>query len=130
MTYAISGSGIIHETLDDEVIIANLNEGIYYSIRGSGTLIWQFLIANHSLSSIEFLFSEKYNQPIALSSFIEELQKENILIPSKLSSASPVTPAWPATFQDPVLERYDEMKNLLMLDPIHEVDEQGWPHQK
>ena len=28
------------------------------------------------------------------------------------------------------LNRYADMKDLLMLDPIHEVDEKGWPSKK
>jgi hypothetical protein len=27
------------------------------------------------------------------------------------------------------LETYDDMADLLLLDPIHEVSEQGWPHR-
>jgi hypothetical protein len=30
-------------------------------------------------------------------------------------------------FEPPVLEQYTDMQDLLLLDPIHEVDEQGWP---
>jgi hypothetical protein len=30
----------------------------------------------------------------------------------------------------PVLERYTDMQELLFLDPIHDVDESGWPHRK
>jgi hypothetical protein len=26
-----------------------------------------------------------------------------------------------------VLQKYTDMADLLLLDPIHEVDEQGWP---
>jgi hypothetical protein len=29
-----------------------------------------------------------------------------------------------------VLERYTDMQELLLLDPIHDVDESGWPHRK
>jgi hypothetical protein len=26
--------------------------------------------------------------------------------------------------------KYSDMEDLIMLDPIHEVDESGWPHPK
>jgi hypothetical protein len=28
----------------------------------------------------------------------------------------------------PVLNKYTDMQDLLLLDPIHEVDERGWPN--
>lgn len=130
MKYALPGTGIIHEFLDDEIIIANLNEGIYYSIRGSGVLIWQLLLGGRSLSSIESLFSEKYGKPLFFSDFISHLEKENLLISTNSCEETPLSLHWPTAFHPPELERYDEMKNLLMLDPIHEVDEQGWPNRK
>jgi hypothetical protein len=31
-------------------------------------------------------------------------------------------------FEPPILERFDDMQELLLLDPVHEVsDEEGWP---
>ena len=28
----------------------------------------------------------------------------------------------------PQIERFTDMQELLLLDPIHEVDDTGWPH--
>ena len=33
-----------------------------------------------------------------------------------------------AKFEKPVLQKYSDMQDLLLLDPIHEVDEMGWPN--
>jgi hypothetical protein len=30
----------------------------------------------------------------------------------------------------PLLRKYTDMRDLLLLDPIHDVDEQGWPVRK
>lgn len=130
MSFTTSGTEIIYEVLDDEVIVANLDAGIYYSIRNSGVLIWQLLIAGYSLLSIQSLFAEKYGPISSLAPFIDRLLEENLLVPKEDLSPSAFNFSWPAAFSMPTLERYDEMKNLLMLDPIHEVDEQGWPHRK
>jgi len=130
MAYTIYNTGVLHELLSDEVIIANLNEGIYYSIQGSGVAIWQLLLAGHSLSSIESLFSEKYGSTPSLAPFLERLIKENLLVSTLDFSPSLPSLTWPTAFSPPELERYDEMKHLLELDPIHEVVEQGWPERK
>ena len=32
-------------------------------------------------------------------------------------------------FEAPVLEKYTDMQTLLLVDPVHEVDDRGWPHE-
>jgi hypothetical protein len=34
----------------------------------------------------------------------------------------------PAAFEPPLLEKFTDMEDLLLLDPVHEVDGRGWPH--
>jgi hypothetical protein len=29
-----------------------------------------------------------------------------------------------------MLERYEDMQDLILLDPVHEVEEEGWPRAK
>lgn len=33
----------------------------------------------------------------------------------------------PAGYRPPVLEVFADMQDLLLLDPIHDIDEVGWP---
>ena len=40
----------------------------------------------------------------------------------QLAAAAP-----PRAPGDPMIESYDDMADLLLLDPVHEVGEQGWP---
>ena len=30
-------------------------------------------------------------------------------------------------FEEPKLEKYSDMEDLLLLDPIHDVEDEGWP---
>jgi len=39
-------------------------------------------------------------------------------------------PASDGPFVAPVLERYEDMQDFLLVDPIHEVDDSGWPNKK
>ncbi len=68
-------------------------------------------------------------------SLIDELVAESLIVPAKDApvgaSSEPLGTAGPeAPFVLPVLERYTDMQELLLLDPIHDVDESGWPHRK
>lgn len=130
----IPGTAVVHEFLDDEVIIANLDSGIYYSARGAGIPIWELLVAGHSMQAAESLLLERYpamsrDIGTALAAFVQQLCSEHLLIEAE-GNMAPLTESevhYPEAYQAPVLEKYDEMKDLLMLDPVHEVDEQGWP---
>ena len=125
----LRSKAVIHELLDHEVILADLDSGIYYSILGCGIPIWQLIMAGYDPSGIQALFVEKYGSSQGVQEFIDQLVGEKILVPSADVNPGPFPKdlLWPEPFAAPFLDKYEEMKNLLMLDPIHEVDEQGWP---
>jgi len=59
---------------------------------------------------------------------------ESLLVPLA-SAPSPASTRKPSLLADapfvlPVLERYTDMQELLLIDPIHDVDETGWPRRK
>lgn len=133
-TFQLAGTAIIHELLDQEVIIANLNTGIYYSLRETSVAIWQLLLTNHSLAEIAQQFSQQYALPVtqiiqSVSPFVSQLLQEELIIENQIQtpSSQPSGLIWSSVFTLPTLEKFEEMSALLMLDPIHEVDEQGWP---
>ncbi len=70
---------------------------------------------------------------------LDELRQEGILSPDpdavdgdgRATGLPPETPPRAGTpkpaFRRPVLEKFADMKDILQLDPIHEVDQLGWP---
>jgi hypothetical protein len=137
--YRIQAGKIECETIDDEVIIIQLDTGNYYTLSGLGAFIWHSLGAQPTLSEIlprvnAHYETEATSQPQAeIQSFLNELVSENLVerVADAVSSAPAGDQAAPATrlpYVPPVLERYSDMQALLVLDPIHEVDAQGWPH--
>ena len=34
-----------------------------------------------------------------------------------------------AVFESPKLEKHSDMREFLLVDPIHHVDDRGWPHK-
>ena len=129
--FKIRSKAVIHELLDNEIILADLDSGTYYSIRGSGIPVWQLLLCGYSLDAITALFRGRYgaDHSDALGHFVDLLVNEQLLIPDaeEKEACPPPSVLWPEQFDLPFFEKYEEMKELLMLDPIHEVDEQGWP---
>ena len=130
-SYQVASNAVIYELLDDELILANLQVGTYYSVKESGIPIWQLLAAGCSLSFIEEKFKERYRLDFSASilHFVTAALNEKLLIARETkNNDSPLTSLyWPETCQEPLFTAYEEMKNLLLVDPIHEVDEKGWP---
>lgn len=129
------GPEIVHETVDGEVIAIDLANGSYYSLAGSGPAIWELLYKGVSEAEISAVLAGRFDAEeaeigAAVSALLAQL-RENSLIVSEAD-----IPAGPAAiddsiekepFEPPRLERYTDMKDYFLLDPIHEVDTAGWP---
>ena len=65
-----------------------------------------------------------------------ELETEALIValpagtPSTSSRAMTAVPVDPPPFEAPRLTKYTDMRDLLVLDPIHDVDESGWPARR
>lgn len=135
MHFRVNTPPVIHQTLDGEVIVVNLDTGTYYSITGMGTEIWTALVGGASRDEVAAAAQELHAATPAVEAavrdFVDLLVAEKLLDPDGEAGASrPFEPTFgSADFAPPRLERYTDMQDLLMLDPIHDVDEQGWPNQ-
>lgn len=134
--FRINMPPVIHQTLDGEVIAVNLDTGVYYSLRGSAASVWGSLERRASVGEAVADAVARYDGPppsieAAVARFIEELEAEGLI--AALGGDEPREPAQPdgevgVPFAEPVLDKYTDMQELLILDPIHEVDDAGWPH--
>lgn len=124
MTYSIDTNKVVSEIFNDEAVIVNLASGAYYSFKGSAITIWQLLGAGYSDEEIigQFKDAESINK------FIAFLTQENLI--STAGTVVKETLTFDQQFTLPEYKKYDDMKDLLLLDPIHEVDQTGWPHKK
>ena len=130
---------VVFERFDDEIVAINLKTGIYYSISGSGVLIWELIEKNLPIESIKKLFEEKFskngNVGKDIDEFINKLRTEELVIDAlneddQVKNTN-VNQEWPIdVYETPVLTKYTDQREMLMLDPIHEVDDLGWPRKK
>jgi hypothetical protein len=124
MIYTIDTNKVVSEIFNDEAVIVNLASGAYYSFKGSAITIWQLLGAGYSVEEIIGQFKETES----INKFIAFLTQENLIAPS--DAIVKETIPFDQQFMLPEYKKYDDMKDLLLLDPIHEVDQTGWPHKK
>jgi hypothetical protein len=136
MPFRIRPSRVSHERLGDEVIIINLEKGAYYSGSGSAADLWTLIAAGASLEQAVNVLSRAYEMtPSTIRPDVERsvaaLIAAEIIEPDSAGSAAshlelPAVDgrAWSA----PSFDEYTDMWDLIKLDPIHDVDETGWPH--
>lgn len=138
LLYSINRSKVVYDKFDDEVVLINLENGNYFSIRGVAVLVWDLFSSGSDQRSVVSILAQTFGQPREIltadvAEFIGRLLEEELMIVSD-STLEQTTSALPKTaavnYAKPVLEVYSDMQDLILLDPIHEVDETGWPNAK
>jgi len=138
-TFSSNEPFVVSELIDGEVVIMNLKSGNYYSARKTGALVWECLESGLTVAAITARLAEIYGGEESayaadLAVFVDRLLGEGLIKPTAepaLASPHPgeATPP-PKTYQAPLLEVYADMQDLLLLDPIHDTDDVGWPVAK
>ena len=125
--YEVNKPDVVDESVDGEVLIVHLGTGSYYSSRGSGDLAWQMLSNGAIPAEVAAAFGAEATAQAGVERFLAHLVEEGLLRPRLEGERTEVQfPAAPL-YSDPVLDKYTDMQELLLLDPIHDVEEEGWP---
>jgi hypothetical protein len=142
LRFRINTPHVVAETLDGEATIVDLDSGIYYALNESGSLIWDGLIAGSAPDDVAATLAGAYElEDGDAARTVEDLTAK--LADAKLivEASEGTNGAAPAAsvpssqngsrrqYAEPELSAYTDMQELLLLDPIHEVDESGWPSQ-
>lgn len=125
--FEINEPTVVSDIIDEMAVIINLENGAYYSGSDTAAHTWGAVIAGASADELATTFSA----PVAeLREFIDQLVHEGLVRP-RTTAAIAVAVEWRVTvpYSRPVLERFDDLEDLLLLDPVHDVSPQGWPHR-
>jgi hypothetical protein len=142
-SYSLDPKRVVHETIDGESIVIDLAGGNYYSLAGSGSAIWTMLAAGCDVDYVVAELGRIYDGDPdeirqAVDTIAGRLVSEGLLTPSDRTAAlaaendvghEPHT-AGRGPFEPPTFETYTDMQYFLLLDPIHDVDAAGWPHER
>lgn len=126
---------VVHEIVDGEVIAIDLGDGSYYSVAGSGPAIWAMLIQGASEAEIREALGARFDADADLvrdevKALLAKLVESRLAVSTTEPSVAAPTDATVGgggEFEPPRFERYTDMKDYFLLDPIHEVDAAGWP---
>jgi hypothetical protein len=141
--HRVNAPQVIAETIAGEAMIVNLATGHYFSLQGSGVEIWSEIERERSLSEIVAALEQRYvavddEIEAAVLRLVEELEHEQLIVrlgengyhaEAVPSQDGPHAPARDRQqFAQPVLAKFTDMQDIILLDPVHEVDASGWPH--
>ena len=136
--FRIDPNQVVHELFESEVLAINLETGTYYSLVGSSCQLW--LLVNDGLSVTEivdhFIGLHK-DEPKAVSAavhdFLNRLLAERLIIgvdaaESRVPAAIPgSSDKGKMTLPAFEIKIFTDMQDMLLLDPIHDVEDSGWP---
>jgi Coenzyme PQQ synthesis protein D (PqqD) len=124
---------LISRQFGDEIILANFETGLYYSLAGTAADVWLGIKSGVTLDDIAAAFANSGAPASAIGdvqTFIDQLLAENIISDcSGVPELQPWTPQAGGPYSQPTIERFDDLRDLLFLDPVHDVSEAGWPLQ-
>lgn len=132
--YRTNDASVIHEVLDGEAVMLNLDTGNYFTLNPSGGLVWQLLQGGIQINQIVTVLSKMgaASQSVKgdVDAFIAKLLEQGLIIPvaGVAATPQPENSSGAMTYSPPELHVFSDMQELLLLDPVHEISEQGWPH--
>lgn len=138
-TYKINDAKAISETIDGETIIINLETGFYYSVNKTATVIWNEIQKNNSVKNIARLYLNSYEVDAdtaekSITEIIGLFLKDDLILELDSDISPDIIERQTGTTKEkfviPKIERYDDMARALRSDPVHDVNEEGWPNLK
>jgi hypothetical protein len=134
--FAANHPAVVDEMIDGEVVVIDLRTGSYFSLVESAAVIWASLGARPTHDEVAACLGRAYNaepeQCFAISgAFLDALVAEGLVVQVEDAASEGVVPDLPLVsgpLPEPRLEKFDDMQQLILLDPVHEIDESvGWP---
>lgn len=144
VNYEINSPYVIHETVDAETFVVDYTTGYYFSLDEAGTWVWKILAAGPVC--LNALFQEMELQgPVdkkgkeKVESFFNELIHARLIVESSTGGRKPetgtvaggVSPQGKNKIEWAKIKmnKFTDMKMLIRLDPVHEIDGRGWPQR-
>lgn len=119
------------EELDGETLVIDTTTGTLVVLRGLATDVWRGLTGG--ASTVPALVDEatrRYGADVggALAGVLDTMLP--LLSVSDGHDMSDAAVPWPQAAEPPAIERFDEIAEILTLDPIHDVEPgAGWPFE-
>jgi hypothetical protein len=137
-SFAVRSADIAHDTIDGESVVIDMAQGVYYRFAGAAALAWQGLVDGAGTDALAALLHARYDADpgvvaAEIRRFVEVLSAEGLIHPLADVPASQVVVPEAAggrpAFEGLAVHRFSDLQELFWIDPVHEVDDTGWPQR-
>jgi hypothetical protein len=122
------------DTLEGETVLIDSTRGHLFLFTGIAPHIWQAYTNGSTTESLIAAVVARYGEEAMAPTraFIAALESAEMLLDAQPPATADSAPGdWPAVFVPPTMERYEDIADIIAMDPIHEVDQiQGWPKRQ
>ena len=111
------------QSIQNEIVLVNLENGIYYFLTGSAAVIFSVLDAGCPSDKLLDALSGYYGAAVQgfkvdVASFVDQLVAESLLVEGVGSSGLIPDDFLSQPFVLPVLNKCEDLQDLLLLDPV------------
>ena len=125
--YRIREPFVAHEDVDDEVVAIDFSTGSYFSLRGPAEAAWSALDGTEArdVDHVTAALAERHPDdadPDRVQALLDQLTADSLVERTGDAGTAEVDLGGLA------YERFTDMEELILLDPVHDVSEAGWPN--
>ncbi|MEG3152330.1 PqqD family protein [Sphingomonas sp. ZT3P38] len=122
---------VASETRDGEAIMMHHGTGTFFDTDGSGGYLWEIIESGSTAAGLSTALADAYNlapdvATDAVEAFLAELRRHDLVVEGG-STTGGNAPVPTGVYSAPELRVHTDLADMLLLDPIHDVDEAGWP---
>lgn len=132
--YQLNSEKMFFDMADGQAVVINFLTGIYYGSTALGSVILERLVNGNDPQKIAEAVKSLPGSPddfdSQLDAFISKLKDNEILIAGQTAPGGdePIDEIALADGFDLKLDEFSEVQDLILADPVHDVDvEKGWP---
>lgn len=128
--YDLASADVVSESFDGDFVVVDLSCGKYFIFSDSADVIWEAICAG--AAPADLLNGTSAITSADLEAFVKDLVGYGLISERKPGhpnvAASAYADRLAAATEKPDLTVFDDLADLFMADPIHDVDESvGWP---
>lgn len=135
--YKLNEEKMFYDFADGQAVVINYQTGMYYGMGLLASAILDRIVAGKSvdeiIKAVESLPQCPPDMADRVHNFVKELQAKEIIVsgPTVPGGVEPLTKEVSEDGFELKLDMFAEMADLLLADPVHDVDMQaGWPKLK
>jgi len=135
--YQLNEAEMFFDMTEGVAVVINFATGEYYGTTPLGSEVLNRFLKGNSKESILKALSALKGCPANFSEILDQFEKQllekHILIPGPAAAGGdePIDESLSSDGFDMELNEYKEVQDLLLADPVHEVEEDaGWPNLK